>query len=182
MRIWLKPDKMASLGISTADVANAIQSQNVQTPAGNIGTEPMETPQMMKFTLKTKGRLKSVEEFENIIIKANKDGSHVKISDIARVEMGAESYTVRSMVEGSESAIIAVTQLPDANTIDLVNKINKKMKVLSKKFPNDMEYHIQYDVTEFVRESIRELSMQFYLLSFLSQRLHTCFWELQELL
>ena len=157
MRIWLKPDKMASLGISTADVANAIQSQNVQTPAGNIGTEPMETPQMMKFTLKTKGRLKSVEEFENIIIKANKDGSHVKISDIARVEMGAESYTVRSMVEGSESAIIAVTQLPDANTIDLVNKINKKMKVLSKKFPNDMEYHIQYDVTEFVRESIREV-------------------------
>ena len=157
MRIWLKPDKMASLGVSTADVANAIQSQNVQTPAGNIGTEPMETPQMMKFTLKTKGRLKSVEEFENIIIKANKDGSHVKISDVARVEMGAESYTVRSMVEGRESAIIAVTQLPDANTIDLVNKVNKKMKVLSKKFPNDMEYHIQYDVTEFVRESIREV-------------------------
>ena len=157
MRIWLKPDKMASLGVSTSDISNAIQSQNVQTPAGNIGTEPMETPQMMKFTLKTKGRLKSVEEFENIIIKANKDGSHVKISDVARVEMGAESYTVRSMVEGGESAIIAVTQLPDANTIDLVNRINKKMEILSKKFPNDIEYHIQYDVTEFVRESIKEV-------------------------
>ena len=157
MRIWLKPDKMASLGVSTADISNAIQSQNVQTPAGSIGTEPMETPQMMKFTLKTKGRLKSVEEFENIIIKANKDGSHVKISDVARVELAAESYTVRSMVEGRESAIIAVTQLPNANTIDLVNKINKKMKVLSKKFPNDMEYNVQYDVTEFVRESIREV-------------------------
>ena len=157
MRIWLKPDKMASLGISTADISNAIQSQNVQTPAGNIGTEPMEVPQMMKFTLKTKGRLKSVEEFENIVIKANTDGSNVKIKDIARVELGAESYNVRSMVEGRESAIIAVTQLPDANTIDLVNRINKKMKVLSKKFPNDMEYHIQYDVTEFVRESIREV-------------------------
>ena len=157
MRIWLKPDKMASLGISTADISNAIQTQNVQTPAGNIGTEPMENPQMMKFTLKTKGRLKSVEEFENIIIKSNNDGSHVKIKDVARVELGAENYSVRSMVEGRESAIIAVTQLPDANTIDLANRIIKKMEILSKKFPNDMEYHIQYDVTEFVRESIREV-------------------------
>ncbi len=157
MRIWLKPDKMASLGISTTDISNAIQSQNVQTPAGNIGTEPMDVPQMMKFTLKTKGRLKSVEEFENIIIKAVSDGSNVRIKDVARVELGAESYTVRSKVDGGDSAIIAVTQLPDANTIDLVNKINKKMKVLSKKFPNDMEYHIQYDVTQFVRESIKEV-------------------------
>ena len=157
MRIWLKPDKMASLGISTSDINQAVQSQNVQTPAGNIGTEPMETPQMMKFTLKTKGRLKSVEEFENIIIKANNDGSNVRIKDVARVELGAESYTVRSMVECKESAIIAVTQLPNANTIDLVNRINKKMKILSKKFPNDMEYHVQYDVTEFVRESIKEV-------------------------
>ena len=157
MRIWLKPDKMASLGVSTTDISNAVQSQNVQTPAGNIGTEPMETPQMMKFTLKTKGRLKTVEEFENIIIKANKDGSNVKIKDVARVELGAENYSHRSMVEGRESAIIAVTQLPDANTIDLVNRINKKMENLSKKFPNDMEYHVQYDVTEFVRESIKEV-------------------------
>ncbi len=157
MRIWLKPDKMASLGISTTDISNAIQTQNVQTPAGNIGTEPMEVPQMMKFTLKTKGRLKSVEEFENIIIKAGKDGSNVRIKDVARVELGAENYTVRSMVDGGESAIIAVTQLPDANTIDLVNRICKKMQILSKKFPNDMEYHIQYDVTQFVRESIKEV-------------------------
>ncbi len=157
MRIWLKPDKMASLGISTSDISNAIQTQNVQTPAGNIGTEPMDTPQMMKFTLRTKGRLKTVEEFENIIVKSNIDGSSVRIKDVARVEMGAENYSHRSMVEGRESAIIAVTQLPNANTIDLVNRINKKMEVLSKKFPNDMEYHVQYDVTEFVRESIKEV-------------------------
>ena len=157
MRIWLKPDKMASLGVSTTDVNNAIQSQNIQSPAGNIGVEPMEIPQMMKFTLKTKGRLKTVEEFENIIVKSNRDGSNVKVKDIARVELGAESYSNRSMIEGRESAIIAVTQLPDANTIDLVNRINKKMEVLSKKFPKDMEYHVQYDVTEFVRESIKEV-------------------------
>ncbi len=157
MRIWLQPDKMASLGVSTSDISNAIQSQNVQTPAGNIGTEPMENPQMMKFTLKTKGRLKTVEEFENIIIKSNPDGSNVKVKDVARVELGAENYSHRSIVEGKEAAIIAVTQLPDANTIDLVNRLNKKMEVLSKKFPSDMEYHVQYDVTEFVRESIKEV-------------------------
>ena len=157
MRIWLKPDKMASLGVSTTDVSNAISSQNVQTPAGNIGVEPMDTPQMMKFTLRTKGRLKTVEEFENIIVKSNPNGSNVKIKDVARVELGAESYSSRSLLAGKDSAMIAVTQLPEANTIDLVNRINAKMAALSKKFPNDMSYKVQYDVTEYVREAIKEV-------------------------
>ena len=157
MRIWLKPDKMASLGVSTTDISNAVSSQNVQTPAGNIGVEPMETPQMMKFTLRTKGRLKTVEEFENIIIKSNPNGSNVKLKDVARIELGAENYSSRSIISGKDSAMIAVTQLPEANTIDLVNRINKKLVTLSKKFPNDMEYHVQYDITEFVRESIKEV-------------------------
>ncbi|MBR6127158.1 efflux RND transporter permease subunit, partial [bacterium] len=117
----------------------------------------METPQMMKFTLRTKGRLKEIEEFENIIIKSNPDGSSVKIKDVARVELGAENYSSKSLIDGQPCAMISVTQLPDANTIDLVNRINGKMKVLSKKFPKDMEYRIQYDVTEFVRESIKEV-------------------------
>ena len=157
MRIWLKPDKMASLGVSAADINNAIQAQNIQSPAGSIGVEPMETPQMMKFTLRTKGRLKEVEEFENIIVKSNSDGSSVRVKDVARVELGAENYSSRSLIDGKPCAMIAVTQLPEANTIDLVNRINAKMKILSKKFPNDMEYHVQYDVTEFVRESIKEV-------------------------
>ena len=157
MRIWLKPDRMANLGISTTDISNAISAQNIQAPAGNIGVEPMETPQMMKFTLRTKGRLKDVSEFENIIVKSNPDGSNVKIKDIARVELGAENYSSKSIIDGDPCAIIAVTQLPEANTIDLVNRINKKMKTLSKGFPKDMECHVQYDVTEFVRESIKEV-------------------------
>ncbi len=157
MRIWLKPDKMASMGVSTTDISNAISSQNVQTPAGNIGVEPMDTLQMMKFTLRTKGRFKTVEEFENIIIKSNADGSRVRVKDVARVELGAENYSSRSLIAGKDSAIIAVTQLPEANTIDLVNRINAKMQKLSKKFPKDMEYQVQYDVTEFVRESIKEV-------------------------
>ena len=157
MRIWMKPDKMASLGVSTTDISNAVQSQNVQTPAGNIGVEPMENPQMMKFTLRTKGRLKEVSEFENIVVKSNPNGSNVKLKDVARVELGAERYSTKSLIVDKDCAIIAVTQLPNANTIDLVNKIQDKMKVLSKKFPSDIVYNTQYDVTEYVRESIKEV-------------------------
>ena len=157
MRIWLKPDKMASLGVSASDINTAITTQNTQSPAGNIGVEPMENPQVMKFTLRTKGRLKTVEEFENIIVKSNRDGSNVKIKDVARVELGAENYSSTVSVGDSDVAIISISQLPDANTIDLVNQIQKKMKVMSKKFPSDISYTTQYDTTEFVRESIHEV-------------------------
>ncbi|MCM1002857.1 MAG: efflux RND transporter permease subunit [Candidatus Gastranaerophilales bacterium] len=157
MRIWLKPDKMASLGVSASEINAAITSQNIQAPAGNIGVEPFENPQMMKFTLRTKGRLKTVEEFENIIVKSNVGGSNVKIKDVARVELGAENYSSAVSIGKADAAIIAISQLPDANTIDLVNRIEKKMEVLSKKFPNDIKYDVQYDTTEFVRESIKEV-------------------------
>ena len=157
MRIWLKPDKMASLGVSTTDINNAVTAQNIQSPAGNIGVEPMDDPQVLKFTLRTKGRLKTVEEFENIVVKANVDGSNVKIKDVARVELGAESYTSSVTIADKSAAMISIAQLPEANTIDLVNRVEKKMKELSKKFPNDIEYHVQYDITEFVRESIHEV-------------------------
>ena len=157
MRIWLKPDRMASLGVSTSDISTAVNSQNIQTPAGNIGVEPMETPQMMKFTLRTKGRLKTVEEFENIVVKSNRDGSNVKLKDVARIELGAEMYSSSATVEGAPAAMISIAQLPEANTIDLVNRIEKKMEELSKTFPKDLVYKVQYDDTEFVRESIKEV-------------------------
>lgn len=157
MRVWLKPDKMASLGISTSDVHMALSSQNVQTPAGNIGVEPMAKPQAMKFTLRTEGRLKTVEEFENIIVKSNPNGSNVKLKDIAKVELGAEMYSSSATIKGAPAAMISIAQLPEANTIDLVNKIETKMEQLSKNFPKDLVYNIQYDDTEFVRESIKEV-------------------------
>ena len=157
MRVWLNPERMASLNISTTDVQNAIASQNVQAPAGNLGVEPMTDPQVLKYTLRTKGRLKTVEEFENIIVKAKSDGSNVKVKDVARVELGANSYSSISRVEGANSAMISITQLPEANSIDLVNRAMKKMEELSKKFPNDIVYAVQYDDTMFVRESIHEV-------------------------
>ncbi len=157
MRIWLKPDKMASLGVSSSDISAAISTQNTQAPAGSIGVEPFNTPQMMKFTLRTKGRLKDVEEFENIIVKSNINGSNIRLKDVARVELGAENYASTVRVGEANVAIIAIAQLPDANTIDLVNRIEKKMETMSKKFPNDIKYEVQYDTTEFVRESIKEV-------------------------
>ena len=157
MRIWLKPDKMTSLGITASDVSAAIQSQNIQSPAGDLGGEPMKNPQVLKYTLKTKGRLKSVEEFENIVIKSSPNGANVKIKDIARVELGANTYTSLSRVSGLKMAIISVSQLPNANAIDLANKIQDKMKVIAKSFPPDMVWAVQYDNTLFVRESIHEV-------------------------
>ena len=157
MRIWLKPDRMASLGVSVTDINNAVTAQNIQSPAGNIGVEPMDDPQLLKFTLRTKGRLKTVEEFEDIIVKSNIDGSNVKLKDVARIELGAENYNSSVTIGENSAAMISIAQLPEANTIDLVNRVEKKMKELSKKFPSDMEYHVQYDITEFVRESIHEV-------------------------
>ena len=157
MRVWLDAAKMAGLGISISEVNSAITQQNTQAPAGDLGVEPMANKQMIKLTLRTPGRLKDVEDFENIIVRSKPDGSQIKIKDIARVELGAESYSYFSRIKGKNAAIISIQQLPEANAIDLSNKIQAKMKELSKGFPQGIEYKIQHDETEFVRESINEV-------------------------
>lgn len=157
MRVWLNADKMASYGLSTSDITSAIQAQNIQSPAGDLGVEPMKDKQLIKLTMRTKGRLKDASEFENIIVKSLPTGAQVRLKDVARVELGAESYSNFSRISGKNSAIIPVSQLPEANAIELSNKIRNKMKELSKSFPKDIEYKIQHDETEFVRESIHEV-------------------------
>ena len=157
MRIWLDADKMANYGLSTTEVTNAIQAQNIQSPAGDLGVEPMKDKQLIKLTMRTKGRLKTAEEFEDIIIKSLPNGAQVRIKDIARVDLGAESYSYFSRISGKNSAIITVSQMPEANAIQLSNKIRKKLEELSKTFPKDIEYKVQHDETEFVRESIHEV-------------------------
>lgn len=157
MRIWLNANKMATLGISTTDVSNAISTQNTQVPAGEIGIEPLAKKQMIKLTLRTKGRLKDASEFENIIVRSNINGSQVRLKDIARVELGAESYSFFSKVQNKNAAIISVKQLPEANAIDLANRVEKRLAQLSKGFPPGLEYHVVRDETEFVRESINEV-------------------------
>ena len=157
MRIWLDAGKMANLGVSVSEVNAAIQSQNTQVPAGDLGVEPMKNKQMIKITMRTKGRLKDVSEFENIIVRSKPDGSNIRLKDIARVELGAENYSFFSRRGGKDTAIISVSQLPEANAIDLSNKIRAKMTELGKSFPQGIVYEIARDETDFVRESIKEV-------------------------
>ena len=157
MRVWLNANKMATLGVSTSEVSSAISNQNTQVPAGDIGIEPLKDKQMIKLTLRTKGRLQKAEEFENIIVRSKTDGSQIKLKDIARVELGAENYSFFSRLQGRHVAMISVKQLPEANSIDLAKKLTKRLEILSKDFPPGMEYQIVRDETEFVRESIREV-------------------------
>ncbi len=157
MRIWLNADKMTNYGLSPSEVTAAIQSQNIQTPAGDLGVEPMKNNQMIKLTMRTRGRLENVKDFEEIIIKSLPNGSNIRLKDVARVELGAESYSNYSRISGKNASIITVSQLPEANAIDLSNRIQAKMKELSKTFPKDIDYKIQRDETEFVRESIHEV-------------------------
>ncbi len=157
MRIWLDAGKMSNLGVSVSEVNTAIQSQNTQVPAGDLGVEPMKNKQMIKLTMRTKGRLKDVTEFENIIVRSKPDGSQIRLKDIARVELGAESYSFFSRRGGKDTAIISISQLPEANAIDLSKKIRAKIAELSKSFPQGIVYEIARDETEFVSESIKEV-------------------------
>jgi len=157
MRIWLDANKMASLGVSVSEVSAAIQQQNAQVPVGDLGVEPLENKQMVKLTLRTKGRLKDTKEFENIVVRSKPDGSQVKLKDIAKVELGAESYSFFSRISGRKAAVVSVTQLPEANAIDLSNRLRLKMEELSKSFPQGIVYEVERDETDFVRESIHEV-------------------------
>lgn len=157
MRIWLDAEKMSQYKLSVSDIMLAVQEQNAQYPAGDLGVEPMKNKQAIKLTMRTKGRLKTTQEFENIIIKSTTTGSQVKLKDVAKTELGPESYSFFSKINGENAAIISVNQLPEANAIDLSNKIKQKIKDLSKSFPKDLTYNIQHDETKFVRESIKEV-------------------------
>lgn len=157
MRIWLNADRMNFYKLSVSDVINAISVQNSQFPAGDLGVEPMKSSQIIKLTMRTKGRLKTEKEFENIIIKSLSNGEQIRLKDVARVQLGAENYSNFSKISGKNAAIISINQLPEANAIDLSNRIQKKMKELAKGFPKDISYKIQHDETEFVRESIKEV-------------------------
>ncbi len=157
MRIWLNPDKMASLSVTSTDIINAIRSQNIQVPVGSLGQEPAAVGQKFQLNLKTTGRLKEVGDFENIVIKSNFSGANVKLKDVARVELGAQSYSTIGRVNGSPSAIIKVVQLSDANSIAVSDAIKKEMKRLSESFPEGIEYQIVRDETDFIKKSMNEV-------------------------
>lgn len=157
MRIWLDPEKMASLGVTTEDVTKAISEQNQVVAAGSLGQPPAPDGQVFQFALTTMGRLESVEQFAEIIIRAEPDGRIVRISDIGRVELGAELYDETANVSGEPALPIGLLQLADANSIQLADRVVAEMDRLEKRFPEGLEYEIIYDTTRFVRASIKEV-------------------------
>lgn len=157
MRIWLDPQKMAGLNISTSEVKAAIAAQNTQVTAGALGQLPTDDPQALQLTLKTKGRLADVKDFENIIIRSNMDGSNVRIKDIARVELGAQSYTNLGLVNGKPSAIIMVSQLPDANVINMSKAVHAKVDELNSRMSNGIKIMTIKDDAEYIQESMKEV-------------------------
>lgn len=157
MRIWLDPQKMAGLNISTSEVKNAITSQNTQVAAGALGQLPTDEKRALQLTLKTPGRLSDVKEFENIIIRSNSDGSNVRIKDIARVELGAESYSNLGLVNGKPSAVVVISQLPDANVINMSKAIKAKVDELNSRLTNGIKILYVKDDADFIHESMKEV-------------------------
>jgi len=157
MRVWMDPDKLTSVGLTPTDVSNAIQDQNQQIPAGSIGQPPIPTGQQFQYSITTKGRLSTVEGFENIILKTDTDGSVLRIKDVATVDLGAESYSTLAYLNGKSTVGIGIFQLPNANALDVANQVKAAMEQLSKDFPSGIEYEIVYDTTTFVKDSIKEI-------------------------
>ncbi len=157
MRIWMNPNQLDTRNITTTDVVNALRQQNVQVAAGQIGQEPNPDNQDFQLTVTTLGRLSDPKEFANIIIKIGEDGQITQIKDVARVELGAQSYDGYSQLDGKPAALIAVYQLPGANALEVAEQSRKLLKKLEKDFPEGLEYSVPYDSTEFVTASINEV-------------------------
>lgn len=157
MRIWLDPQKMAGLNISTSDIKSAVTSQNTQITAGALGQLPTDEKQALQITLKTKGRLDNVKDFENIIIRSNSDGSNVRLKDVARVELGASSYSNLGLVNGKPSAVVMISQLPDANVINLSKNVKAKVNELNSKMSNGIKILYVKDDANYIQESMGEV-------------------------
>ncbi|MGI9523113.1 MAG: efflux RND transporter permease subunit [Hyphomicrobiaceae bacterium] len=157
MRIWLDPDRLTSLNLTTSDVANAISNQNIQATAGQLGAPPFDAAPKFQFTIQAKGRLKSADEFGNIVLRANPDGTFIRLRDIARIELGAQSYGSSSLLNNKPAAAIGIYQSPGANALQVADLIYADMKRLEARFPPGVEYNIVYDTTLSVRASIQEV-------------------------
>jgi multidrug efflux pump len=153
MRVWLDPQKVAGRNLTASDVVNAIREQNVQVAAGVVGQGPSKDADF-QVTVKTQGRLSSVEEFGNIVVKTSAGGATTLLKDVARLEMGSNSYALRSLLNNKSAVALPLFQSPTANALQLSTDVRAKMAELSKDFPQGMEYSIVYDPTQFVRESI----------------------------
>jgi hydrophobe/amphiphile efflux-1 (HAE1) family protein len=162
MRIWLRPDKMAQLAISTTDVVEAIRNQNNDYPVGLLGYPPTKGFQPLTLPVTALGRLSRPEEYDNIILRATADGSAVMIKNVGKSELGAQDYSVNGSINGKSAALIAIYQEYGANALDVAADVKKTLKKLSKTFPEGMHYSIPYDTTTFIKISIEEVEKTLY--------------------
>ncbi|MBQ9739095.1 MAG: efflux RND transporter permease subunit [Alphaproteobacteria bacterium] len=159
VRIWMNPDKITALTLSADDVIQAISSQNTQAAVGSIGSAPSSKDWQMVLTLSAKGLLKTVEDFENIIVSTDETGGVVRLKDVARIEMGADTYSIRSSYNNRPAVIIGLSQTPHANSLQVMKRIKTLMTTMQQTFPNGMVFDVAYDSTDFVRASIDGILM-----------------------
>lgn len=157
MRIWLDPERMTAMGVTATDVTSAIQQQNLQASAGQIGAPPGGSDQQQQLSIIAHGRLNSQAEFEDIIIRTNDAGAVVRIRDIGRIELGAQTYDVRAQLNGADTAFVVIYQAPGANALAVANGVKAELDRLSQRFPEDISYVITYDTTAFVAATIDEI-------------------------
>ena len=163
MRIWLKPDRMAQLGLTTTDIANAVNQQNQQFAAGRIGQSPTPYPVQQTFPVTTTGPFSEASQFENIILRASyQNAAIVRIKDVGYADLGRKDYSIRTFYQGKEATLIAVYQQPGANAIDVAKQIRSTLADLSKSFPEGLKYDIALDTTKFVSASIKEVIHTFF--------------------
>jgi len=157
MRIWVKPDLLAKLGLTVPDLVRAVQQQNSVNPAGQVGAEPAPKGKETTYTVRAQGRLQTPEEFGQVVVRSNPDGSVVRLSDVARLELGAQNYQQLARFGGKPAAIVAVFQAPGSNALAVADGVKKTMDELKQRFPADLDYAIGLDTTRSVTEGIREI-------------------------
>src|SRR6266403_1063121 len=157
IRLWVNPDTLAKLDITVNEIASALQAQNTVNPAGQLGGDPVPSGQEFTYAVRAQGRLLSIEDFENVVVRARPDGSLVRVRDVARVELGAQSYNVQSRLNGRPGAIIAVYQLPGSNAVETMKAATKLMEEAKAQFPNDLDYVTALDTTLAVSAGIHEI-------------------------
>jgi HAE1 family hydrophobic/amphiphilic exporter-1 len=157
LRLWLDPDRLTAFGLTPSDVVTAVQSQNVQAALGRIGASPPPKSQQFQLTIKTQGRLTRLDQFENIIVRANADGSVVRVKDVARADLGAKSEERHSRFNGAPTAAIGIFQAPGANAVDVARNVREVMDGLKKRFPEDVAYDVFWDSTVFVTSTVNEV-------------------------
>jgi HAE1 family hydrophobic/amphiphilic exporter-1 len=159
MRLWVKPDQLSKLGITVPEIVSAIQAQNTVNPAGQVGAAPSPQGQQYTYSVRAQGRLTSPEEFGDIILRESQGGGIVRLRDVARMELGAQDYSLSGRINGRPGAVIAVYQLPGSNAVEAARGVRKVMEEASKRFPQDVEYVVSLDTTASVTEGIREIAI-----------------------